>query len=59
MARRAAPEAITMTQWLLRCESCGNVRKVDLGYNLYEIKHLYLYCRSCGRNTFHEVLGHE
>jgi len=32
---------------------------LDVGYNLWEFKELYLYCKSCGRNTPHKVLGVE
>ncbi len=48
-----------MTRWVLRCTSCGGRRSLDLGYNLYEFKRLYVFCETCQRNTFHEILGHE
>ena len=48
-----------MTRWVLKCEVCGEQRILDVGYNLREFKKLYLYCKSCGRNTPHKVLGIE
>ncbi len=46
-----------MTLWELRCEVCGNIRFLDLGFDLTEMKRVYVYCEVCGRNTFHTVLG--
>ncbi len=59
--KRAATEheVIHLTIWLLRCTSCKNEVKLKLGYNLYEFKKLYLFCERCGRNTYHEVIGHK
>lgn len=48
-----------MTLWLLECEDCKNIKKLDVAYNLLEFKRLYLYCRRCRRNTFHKVLEFE
>ena len=48
-----------MTKWVLVCEKCGFKRIIDIGYNLREFKRVYLYCPSCGSNTFYEVLGTE
>jgi len=46
-----------MTVWELRCESCGNIRTLDVGFDLYEMGKVYLYCSVCGKNTFHVVIG--
>jgi len=48
-----------MTKWLLKCTSCGRINKLDLGYNLYEFKRIYVFCEHCNKNTFHEIIGHE
>ena len=48
-----------MTLWRLKCEVCGSQRVLRVGFDLYEFKRVYLYCRTCGQNTFHAVLGHE
>lgn len=46
-----------VTRWILRCLDCGRVWELPVSFNLFEIKRLYHYCRFCGRNTFHEVVG--
>ncbi len=46
-----------MTVWRLKCEKCGTIREVDLGFNLNEFEKIYIYCSTCGQNTFHKVLG--
>ncbi|QOJ78099.1 hypothetical protein IG193_04740 [Infirmifilum lucidum] len=48
-----------MTKWTLRCESCGGEKVLDVGFNLYEFKRVYIYCPKCRANTFHIVVGHE
>lgn len=48
-----------MVKWLLECESCGTKRILDVGYNLKEFKLLHIYCRKCGENKPHKVLGIE
>jgi len=46
-----------MTKWKLECEDCGSVKILDVGYNLYEMKKVYIFCPTCRKNTFHKVLG--
>ncbi|AGT35139.1 hypothetical protein N186_03900 [Thermofilum adornatum] len=48
-----------MSKWRLRCEKCSSERVLDLGFNLYEFKKVYLYCPRCQENTPHVVLGVE
>jgi len=48
-----------MSKWKLRCEKCSSERVLDLGFNLYEFKKVYLYCPRCQENTPHVVLGVE
>ena len=57
MSLRAATDVIDMTIWVLRCKECGNTRRLDLGFNLFEFQQLYLYCPVCKRNTFHSIEG--
>ncbi len=45
-----------MTVWVLVCTECGAERKLDVGYDLRELGKVYLYCRNCGKNSFHEVV---
>jgi len=46
-----------MTKWVLVCEVCGNERILDVGYNLGEFQRVYVYCRRCGENRAHRVVG--
>lgn len=46
-----------MTEWILECKVCGTQRILDVGYNLREFKELYIYCKACGRNTPHRIVG--
>ncbi|MCC6039828.1 MAG: hypothetical protein ACO2OQ_02845 [Thermofilaceae archaeon] len=48
-----------MTVWRLKCEVCGSEREINVGFNLYEFKRVYIYCRNCKSNTLHVVLGHK
>ncbi len=45
-----------MTVWILKCKECGADKEVDLGFNLYKLGKVYIYCENCGRNTFHEIV---
>ncbi len=48
-----------MTRWLLRCTKCGNTWELEVSFDLLKLKdrRLYHYCKYCGENTFHEILG--
>jgi translation initiation factor 2 beta subunit (eIF-2beta)/eIF-5 len=46
-----------VTKWVLVCEVCGNERILDVGYNLREFRRVYIYCRRCGENRAHKVVG--
>jgi hypothetical protein len=46
-----------MTKWLLICEVCGIKRVLDVGYNLKEFQHIYIFCKNCSGNTPHKVVG--
>ncbi|MGB9708694.1 MAG: hypothetical protein ACP5II_04145 [Infirmifilum sp.] len=48
-----------MTRWILKCESCGNEKILDVGFNLYEFKKIYIYCPKCKSNTFHSIVRHD
>lgn len=48
-----------MTKWVLVCEVCGNKRILDVGYDLREFQRIYIYCRNCGENRPHRILGFE
>jgi ribosomal protein L44E len=48
-----------MAKWRLRCTECGTEWILEVSFNLKEFGKLYHYCRTCGKNTFHEVLGIE
>ncbi len=45
-----------MAIWRIKCTSCGKIREIDLGYNLFEFKKIFLYCPYCKKNTFNEVI---
>lgn len=45
-----------VTKWRLRCHECETVWELAVSFNLLEMKRIYHYCRTCGRNTFHDVL---
>jgi len=47
-----------MTVWILECTKCKTIREVDLGFNLYKIEKLYIYCSKCKQNTFHKIVKH-
>ncbi len=46
-----------MTAWKLRCSVCGTVWILKVSYDISDFKRLYHYCRKCGKNTYHEILG--
>ncbi len=46
-----------MTKWLLRCTKCGNVRVLEVGYDLRAFKKMYIFCPKCRRNTHHEIVS--
>jgi len=46
-----------VTKWKLRCMECGTVWVLKVSFDLREMGRIYHYCRTCKRNTFHEVLG--
>lgn len=46
-----------MTTWKLRCFECGSVWGLRVSYDLADMPRIYHYCRRCGKNTFHHILG--
>jgi len=48
-----------MAKWRLRCMECGSEWTLEVSFNLKEMGKIYHYCRKCGKNTFHEVIGLE
>ena len=46
-----------MTKWILECESCGEKRVLNVGFDLSEFKRLYIYCRRCGLTRPHRICG--
>ena len=43
--------------WLVKCTTCGTKWVLEVSFDLRESKLIYHYCKVCGKNTFHEVLG--
>ncbi len=46
-----------MPGWKLRCLNCGTEWVLEVSFDLDEMKRIYHYCKKCGKNTFHEVIG--
>ena len=42
--------------WKIKCKECGNVTILYVSYNIKDFKQIYIYCKHCGKNTFHEIL---
>lgn len=42
--------------WRIKCQECGEEKELRVGYDIRDFKQLYLYCRKCGKNTFHIIL---
>ncbi len=47
------------TKWILECKECGSKKELEVGFNLYDMGEVYVFCPICRKNTFHKVLGHE
>jgi len=42
--------------WRIKCQKCGEEKKLRVGYDIRDFKQLYLYCSKCKKNTFHIIL---
>ncbi len=42
--------------WIVKCENCGNIRKVYVSYNIKNLTKIYIYCPKCRKNTFHIII---
>jgi len=42
--------------WRIKCQECGEEKELRVGYDIRDFKQLYLYCKKCGKNTFHIIL---
>ncbi|MEM0282893.1 MAG: hypothetical protein QXE32_01075 [Sulfolobales archaeon] len=43
--------------WKLRCRNCGTEWILRVSYKIDDYRTLYHYCRVCGKNTFHDIIG--
>jgi len=43
--------------WIIRCSTCGRLSLLPVGFNLKNVKQLYLYCPRCKANKIHYVVG--
>ncbi|MEL9939402.1 MAG: hypothetical protein QW348_07805 [Ignisphaera sp.] len=43
--------------WLLKCTVCGMKWVLEVSFDIRDVKSIYHYCKTCKKNTFHEVLG--
>jgi len=43
--------------WIVKCSSCGRISLLPVGFNLKNVKQLYLYCPRCKGNRIHYVVG--
>lgn len=56
LSSRKSEKVVFMTVWILKCRDCGSEKEIDLGFNLYKIGRIYIYCEKCRKNTFHDVI---
>ena len=45
-----------LTSWKLRCVECGNEWVLKVSYDISDFEKLYHYCKTCKKNTFHEIV---
>ncbi|MCE4612470.1 MAG: hypothetical protein F7C07_01365 [Desulfurococcales archaeon] len=48
-----------VTVWRMRCSDCKTEWELRASFDLSTFKTFYHYCRTCKKNTFHEILGRE
>ncbi|BCU68361.1 hypothetical protein HS7_17980 [Sulfolobales archaeon HS-7] len=42
--------------WKLKCNECNTTWELDISFDIGKQKHLYIYCKTCKRNTLNDIL---